>query len=1334
MASPSKARGAKHIDFGLIFFSSNETPFDNDKYRLAIESTKFADQHDFSSIWIPERHFTRDGWLYPNPVVLLAALARETRQIKLHAGSVVLPLHNPIRVAEEWAMLDNLSDGRVGIAFASGWHPTDFSLAPENYEARNEVLFRDIETVQKLWHGKKIQVIGGDGKQAEIQTYPTPIQRDLPFWITAAGNPKTFARAGEIGANVLTHMYNQSVPELAEKLAIYRKARAEHGFDPATGQVSVMLHTFIGNDEETIRKQIQGPFTEYLKSASYLANAIAYSRGQKVDFNSLSEQDLNDYLLFVMDRLISTQRVLIGTPDKCRDLIIQLQGAGVNEIACQMDWGVDVDLVMQSLPYLNQLKDTANAELSKQPVLVQNEIVSVTSNYHSNGSNGHHKSSPVSVVEKPVEKVVSKTDNELSLGAIRQRCQESVDLEDFYGNLDRHGIQLAEHFQGIKRLWKRDGESLGQIKLATDLLQDAQAYQIHPTLLDACLLVLTATLPDALLNSATDLYLPTGIRSFEQHRPLNSVVWSQAYLTSNLTTNADVIEGNVRIFNDQGELLAEAQGLQLQHTVLAGTTSAQTSAPTTSFQESADLANWLYELHWESATLKKPDPTVLQGNWLVFADKSGIAQKLLEQLEQQGANSIRVVAGSHYRALTTGQYQINPERVEDTRRLLQEITQQQAVTGIIHLWSLDTTPTAATSVASLEEDQVFSTGHALQLIQTIIEQGGSKSPRLWLVTRGAQAVSEDTTQNAQLEITQSPLWGLGKTAALEHPELWGGLIDLDPEATNRQSAQQLLSALSSYAEEDQIAFRDTRSYVARMIHSQALTPEPLTIHTDGSYLITGGLWGLGLEVAKHFARQGAGHLILLGRSALPERAAWKTLPAGSRQALQATGILELEALGAQVHYVSLDITDSEKLGNWLDTFAQQGHPPIRGVIHAASVWQDAQGESLVRPLAQLTTTGLAAVFRPKVIGTWVLYNLLKQQELDFFVSFSSGASLFGSAAQGNYAAAGEFMDILAHYQRAHGQRAISIDWGAISEIGFGGTAEGLRVHEYWESRGIQRINPRQVLGALDILIPQGLARIGVLKLDWELLAQYYQQIASLPLVRHLVQQKQPTGQATQANSILQTLRETPATQWQSVLEEYLKRQVASILRMPLERLDNDQPLTALGLDSLMAIELKNRLEGELTIRIPIVTFLQGPSIVQFASQVCQQLTEIIIVPQAAETTAASEEIVAVEVIETTLIEKPDLTPVATSLLVDPFAQDAESLLAHLDQLSDQDVDTLLAQMMPDSHAQISQGIDEAVQSLDPQDAALLLEQIDQRSDEQVEALLSQIVQKEDLSR
>jgi natural product biosynthesis luciferase-like monooxygenase protein/amino acid adenylation domain-containing protein len=1047
------------IDFGLIFFSSNEATADGDDYRLVIESAKYADQHDFSSVWIPERHFTKEGWLYPSPAILISALARETSHIHLRAGSVVAPLHHPLRIAEEWARVDKLSGGRVEVSFASGWHPNDFALAPETYADRHAVMYRTIEIVRKLWRGETVPFQGGDGKLVELKTYPSPMQHDIPIWLTAAGNPQTFANAGKLGAHLLTHLYNQSIDELAEKIRIYRDARAEHGYDPDGGKVSVMLHTYIGADRDTVQAQIQGPFSEYLKSASYLVHAIGHSRGQQVDLSRLSEQDREDYLVFVMDRLIREQRVLFGTPETCAPLVTQLQAAGVDEIACQMDFGVESDLVLGSLPYLNKLRGL------------------------SNGSVGTDREQAPSL-QAPVRETVPYTD--------------------------------------------RTGRNMPA----------------------------------------------TGFR-----------------------TGASPV-------------------------------------PTTRQNE---IKQWLYQLRWEAVDLPRSMAWASPGHWLVFLDQKGIGQHLSSQLREQGHTCTLIEAGRNFQLLDPHHYRINPSNPQEIKQAVGTAlaaVQTLPLRGVVHLWSLDTTPVEALNLTTLEADQILGVQSALSLIQALIEQ--SVQTQIWLITQGAQPVEEgDRARSAQgahpdlsilpdpyrdLAISQAPLWGLGKTCAMEHPALWGGLVDLDPHAIVSDATNQLMRVLQGNWREDQIALRGTKTYVARMVRrGEGLAPalqEPRALHltSDAAYLITGGLWGLGLECARWLAMQGARHLILLGRSKLPPRETWEQVQPESRMDRQIAGIRAIERLGAQVHYASVDVADSVQLTKFLEHYQQQEKPPVRGILHAASVWQDAQGQSLMRPLVNLKAEDLATVLRPKMLGGWLLSNLLKETPLDFFVSFSSAASLLGSVGQSNYAAANEFLDVLAHYQRAHGQPAVSIDWGPVSEIGMGTTPEMLRVHEYWESHGLERLSPQQVLAALELLIQEDLARVGVLRLDWQLLRQFYPQMADLSLVSQLVSSRKETGDAAHegthdesdvhnGTNILQTLRDAYEEEHSAILTSYVKAQIATVLRVSAQRLEIEEPLTSLGFDSLMAIELKNRMDLDLQIRLPIMTLLQGPSITQLVQQV-----------------------------------------------------------------------------------------------------------------------------------
>jgi natural product biosynthesis luciferase-like monooxygenase protein len=343
------------LDFSLFYFSSSDSVAADDRYRLIFEGARFADRHGFAAVWTPERHFHEFGGLYPNPSVLSAALAAITKNVAVRAGSVVLPLHSPIRVAEEWALVDNISGGRAGIAFASGWHADDFVFFPEHYADRKERMFNDIQVVQKLWRGESITAAGGSGSPLDIRIYPAPIQPALPTWITAAGSPETFVKAGEIGANVLTHLLGQTVEQIAANIRRYRDARAAHGHAPDSGKVTLMLHTFIGEDREEVRAQVKEPFTAYLRTSVGLIENLVKSMNLPLDLSTISESDMDALLDFTFDRYFETS-ALFGTPESVQPFIERLKAAGVDEVACLVDFGLPEDVVLAHLPHLDSVR------------------------------------------------------------------------------------------------------------------------------------------------------------------------------------------------------------------------------------------------------------------------------------------------------------------------------------------------------------------------------------------------------------------------------------------------------------------------------------------------------------------------------------------------------------------------------------------------------------------------------------------------------------------------------------------------------------------------------------------------------------------------------------------------------------------------------------------------------------------------------------------------------------------------------------------------------------------------------------------------------------------
>jgi natural product biosynthesis luciferase-like monooxygenase protein len=366
LGQKSRSQAQKTMQFSLYYFGSYEAEFNPNKYNLLFEGAKFGDRAGFTAIWLPERHFHAFGGFSPNPSVLAAALARETKQIQLRSGSVVLPLHHSIRVAEEWAVVDNLSQGRIGIAFASGWHSQDFVLAPQSFGQHRELMFREIENVQKLWRGEAIAVLDGKGQTVEVKTYPQPMQSQLPTWITIVNNPDTYIRAGAIGAGILTNLMGQSVEDLARNIALYRQSLTEHGYDPASGTVTVLLHTFVGNDLEQVREQARQPFGHYLTSSVGLLQNMVKSQGMEVDFERLKEEDREFLLASAYKRYVETS-ALIGTPESCCQIIDHLQSVGVDEVACFIDFGVDEQTVLANLPHLQTLKELYQPHIRPYP-------------------------------------------------------------------------------------------------------------------------------------------------------------------------------------------------------------------------------------------------------------------------------------------------------------------------------------------------------------------------------------------------------------------------------------------------------------------------------------------------------------------------------------------------------------------------------------------------------------------------------------------------------------------------------------------------------------------------------------------------------------------------------------------------------------------------------------------------------------------------------------------------------------------------------------------------------------------------------------------------------
>lgn len=839
----------------------------------------------------------------------------------------------------------------------------------------------------------------------------------------------------------------------------------------------------------------------------------------------------------------------------------------------------------------------------------------------------------------------------LDFNALQQNCTAETTREEFYQLSQQMGFQYGPAFQAIEHVKTGPNMALALLQVPTAVESELTEYGFHPSMLDAAfqvLLTATRSLETTSDKSASTPYLPVGvdrIRIFA--RPV-----AQMQVYARLVKADDrVVIGDIEVTDMDGNVLAEIAGFRAQ------------SLDASMSQTLDRIDQGLYELEWqplsrsaepeESAEGDAPtgeDPTQ-GGGWLIFADKTGVATELSKQLEQQGIDVVTIARSDSSELVQqdTRHYALNPAQSAQFQQLFAALSanDQVSFSRVVHLWSLDSAFTETAPLAVLEQDQVAGSLSVMYMMQSLSQSGWSPVPRVWLITREAQAVGE---QSRPLAVAQSPIWGLGRVIGhQEFPGMWGGMVDLDQTSPEDQAAT-LFEELSAGTGEDQIAFRQGQRYVVRMVPGTHLTPPlPPSFRPDGSYLITGGLGTLGLLVARWMAVNGARRLILMGRTQLPARSTWKTLEANHPQRKLIQSIRELEALGATIHLAAVDAANEEQLSTFFSEYEREGWPEIRGVVHTAGVVQD---ELLLR----MTEETFQRVLRPKVRGGWLLHRLLKDAPLDFFILFASTGSVIASLGQGNYAAANAFLDALAHHRRSLGLPALSIGWGPWSV----GMVEQLNLEQFYTRRGIELITPEVGTQVLTRVLGQRPAHLTVITANWATARDTSPVGAMPPMFSQLLEhaEEMAANDATSDDgSLLSQLSEASAAERQQLLISHLQGLVARVLQLDASQFTPQDSLTSLGLDSMLAIEIKHRVEASLKIEVSVLELLQEITIAQLATRVLASL-QLESAPGGAS-------------------DAPSLTEIQ-QLVENAEGEDLESLLADLEQEPEQPLERVLA--------------------------------------------------------
>lgn len=770
----------------------------------------------------------------------------------------------------------------------------------------------------------------------------------------------------------------------------------------------------------------------------------------------------------------------------------------------------------------------------------------------------------------------------------------ALEAPAYYQGLRARSIQHGPLFQGVTHVWRRPNEVMCAISIPEGVADDMAHYQVHPALLDAFLQSMTPFLPQ---EQAEETYVPVAIKQVQYYqRPApDARLWAHARVHIQTQRDQSVIEGDLMLFNARGELCLEVRGLRLQ--------SLNSSTQDYLHQR---LSRLLYTIDWEEkewCNQKQDEP--FRRNWLIFGTDP-FGPYLAHLAYTQGIRCVLVMPDVAYHQLApeeryelpdfwfpeenfevpyphlpVAQYTLPPDDPEAFRRLLSELVNadSEPFTDILYDWG-----GMMPELYEYDDDrnqrsnQDQANAGLLHLVQALA--AAKQEARLWVVTNGVHIIEPGDPNDG---LFQSTLWGLGRVIVYEHPDIHCTLVDMNCFSINH-GAEVLLEEILCNSDDDEVALRPCGRYVARLVRStllQVQAGEQALFRSDGTYLITGGLGGVGLRMARWMIEQGARHLVLLGRHA-PSEEVQTTL-----QAMRETG--------AEVCVMQVDVAQQAQLADALKHI-RRTMPPLRGIFHAAVVLEDSI-------LLQMNQSSFLNVIPPKIDGGWNLHLLTQDDPLDYFVLFSSAASLIGSPGQGNYAAANAFLDALAHRRQLQGRPALTINWGRWGEVGQAlKDGRGAQL----DARGFASIKPQEGLAVLGKLLQHDLPQIGVISFDLARWSQFYPKLTQSSLFARLLPEiAAEQGRVEQKSNVLtrEILAALDEGQRQERLAQYLNDQIARVLGHTSLKLNAHQQLSRLGIDSLMSVQLKNRIEADINVVVPVTAFLQGITFEQLIEQI-----------------------------------------------------------------------------------------------------------------------------------
>ncbi len=767
---------------------------------------------------------------------------------------------------------------------------------------------------------------------------------------------------------------------------------------------------------------------------------------------------------------------------------------------------------------------------------------------------------------------------------------ETVEVAAFYRNLDRAGNTYRARFQAVQQLQRGAEQVRGHVLLGEAL--STRGVRVHPVLFDACLQVMATPLAVGRRSGDREsAFMPTRVERIRVFADAGTAAISRVRYLDGMVVDPATgdLHADLDITDEQGRLLIRIERMcfhLLEHATAAA-------------RPSSDL---LYRLAWQDAA-PLPVAATPARRWLVF-DDGPVAAAAAGCLRSPHVVH-RIRPADEFRR-DGDDFYLRPDEPGDYVTLLRALSETRGALplAILHLWNL-----------RIPQGEIMSPGHLRDLaklgclsvthtLNALAEHSRGAPPRIWIATRGAWAISE--TEH-DLAPAHAAVWGLTRAVAQEYPAHWGGIVDLDPRDELAAQAERLIAEASAPdPDEDRIVYRRHQRQAVRLVRAPELGRAAAPgFRSDRGYLITGGLGALGLRLAAWMVAHGARHLILLGRKPLPHRGTWKHAGHDPSTRSKIDAVLGLERLGTSVFTPALDIGDGDALAHFLDTYEQEARPTIAGVAHLAGV---------IRPelLAALREPALDEAFRSKVHGAWNLHRAFAPRPLDFFALFSSASAILNSPLLGSYAAANAFLDGLAQFRRARGEPAQTFNWGFWGEAGMAARDLAFDTKGADSQGGMRSFSPATGLEIFGGLLARDPVQSIVMDVDWASWLATYPDAARSPLLRTL-RGDTSSGVATERAAVpgqaVQDLRTLPAAELRNAIVGILLDELSAVLKVPTSKIAPTTLFGAMGLDSMLSLELRNRLERRTGLTLPGTLVWNYPSVDRMTGFFVEKLGE-----------------------------------------------------------------------------------------------------------------------------